>query len=554
MRKITVKSLNDNKSSNHIMMKKTKVILPIVNRENAVSLLLLAMVGIVIYAFSVENVWLVDNLFYKFKFDLAYHEFGNGLTLLTEPVKNIGDIVQSQINHYQSWGGRFVAQSLVQLFCAILGQKWFALFNAVIYASLFILIMSIAGVDWRNYKSLLTVILLVFTSFIMDISPSFQINYIWMFTLALGFVKLFFTYINEKSIVKLIVLGLYSFISGFGHEGLNVGIGGAIIVYWLSNIRRFTLAEYVMAIGFGAGCAALCLAPGNFVRMSGIENHNNIIMSVINLLVSARTILLMIVVALTANVRWKLTWRNIYKQNRFYFNVMITCLLFCLVLGFGGGRALMGAELMAIIITVRILKNHSFSWFWLAVFGSILVSFWIVQFRKIELRRAQYDDIYSQYELSKDGYVYADLCEVNCSPFELSYSSVIPLPFGNEDDWTLIAFQKYMQSLYDKDKPLIKVLPKYLQGKDGTSLDSQIVRCGDGVYLLVTSKKNPARFYVDRVVNLFGVFYRSYAPSEIVIDSPTKDTDLWSAKVISEQDYTIMNLSDNKFYLKTSKN
>lgn len=105
MRKITVKSLNDNKSSNHIMMKKTKVILPIVNRENAVSLLLLAMVGIVIYAFSVENVWLVDNLFYKFKFDLAYHEFGNGLTLLTEPVKNIGDIVQSQINHYQSLGG-----------------------------------------------------------------------------------------------------------------------------------------------------------------------------------------------------------------------------------------------------------------------------------------------------------------------------------------------------------------------------------------------------------------------------------------------------------------
>lgn len=52
---------------------------------------------------------------------------------------------------------------------------------------------------------------------------------------------------------------------------------------------------------------------------------------------------------------------------------------------------------------------------------------------------------------------------------------------------------------------------------------------------------------------MFGVFYRSYAPQEIVIGNPTKETDWWSAKVISEQDYTIMNLSNNKFYLKTSK-
>lgn len=87
------------------MMKRNSAIIPIINRENAVSLLLMAAVGVVIYLFCVENVWLVDNLFYKFKFDLTYHEFGNGRTLLTDPIKNIGDIVQSQVNHYQSWGG-----------------------------------------------------------------------------------------------------------------------------------------------------------------------------------------------------------------------------------------------------------------------------------------------------------------------------------------------------------------------------------------------------------------------------------------------------------------
>lgn len=538
---------------NHITMKRNKSIISIVNRENAVSLLLMLMVGVIVYAFCVENVWLVDNLFYKFKFDLTYHDFGNGSTLLTDSIENIGDIVQSQVNHYQSWGGRFVAQSLVHLFCAILGYKWFALFNAMVYVTFINLIMSIAGVDWRNFKSLLTAIILVFLSFIMDMSPSFQINYIWMFTLALGFVKLFFTYVNEKNGFKLIGLGLFSFVAGVGHEGLNVGIGGAIIVYWITNIRRFTLAEYVMAIGFGAGCTVLCFAPGNFVRMSGVEHSNNIIMSIIDFLISVRAILLLIVVAFTARRKWGLTWRNIYKQNQFYFNIMIICLMFCLALGAGGGRALFGAELMSIIITVRILKNHSFNWFWLAVFGLILVSFWLVQFRKIELRRVQYDDICSQYELSKDGYVYSDLCEANSSPFEFSYSSVVPLPFGNEDDWTLIAFQKYMQSLYGKDKPLIRVLPKYLQDKDDVELESQVLKCGNGVYLLISSEGDSAKFYVEREVDLFGIVCRKYTPMEIVVDKPSVATDKWSAKVISEQDYTIMNLSSNRFYLKSTK-
>lgn len=539
---------------NRIMMKRNRTVLPIINRENTVSLLLMLMVGVIVYAFCQENVWLVDNLFYKFKFDLIRQEFGNGHTLLTDPIENIEDIVQSQINHYQSWGGRFIAQSLVHLFCAILGQTWFALFNVVVYVTFINLIMSIAGVDWRNFKSLLTVIILVFVSFIMDMSPSFQINYIWMFTLALGFVKLFFTYANEKNLFKLIGLGLFSLISGVGHEGLNVGIGGAIVVYWLTNIRRFTLAEYVMAIGFGAGCTVLCLAPGNFARMSGVEHDNNIVMSIIDFVISARAILLMIVVALMAKIRYRVAWKNIYLQNQFYFNAMIICLLFCLVLRLGGGRAMFGAELMSIIITIRLLRAHSFNWFWLVVSCLILTVFWIAQFRLIGIRKAQYDDIYAQYELSKDGYVYSDRCEASSSLFNLSYSSVIPLPFGNEDDWTLIAFQKYMQSLYGEDKPLIKVLPKYLQGKGDVDLESQVLKCGNGVYLLISSEGDSAKFFVEREVDLFGIVRRKYAPIEIEIDKPTSmATDKWSAKVISEQDYTIMNISDNKFYLKSSK-
>lgn len=538
---------------NHITMKRNKSIISIVNCENAVSLLLMLMVGVIVYAFCVENVWLGDDLLYSFKFDGNIHLIGLGTTKFSDSINGYNDVIQSQINHYQYVNGRFVAHTFVQLFCGIFGQKWFALCNALVYIVMFRLIMSLCGARWRNYKSLLTVAVLVFLSFITDMSPAFQINYIWMFTLSLGFIWLFFNCKHTDNILSLLGLAIYSFIAGEGHEGINVGIGGAIIVYWLTNIRRFTLAEYVMAIGFGAGCTVLCLAPGNFVRMSGVEHSNNIIMSIIDFLISARTILLLIVVAFTARRKWGLTWRNIYKQNQFYFNIMIICLMFCLALGAGGGRALFGAELMSIIITVRILKKHSFNWFWLAVFGLILVSFWFVQFRKIELSRVQYEDICSQYELSKDGYVYSDLCEDNSSPFEFSYSSVIPLPFGNEDDWTLIAFQKYMQSLYGKDKPLIRVLPKYLQDKDDVELESQVLKCGNGVYLLISSEGDSAKFYVEREVDLFGIVCRKYTPMEIVVDRPSVATDKWSAKVISEQDYTIMNLSNNRFYLKSTK-
>lgn len=526
---------------------------PWLNRRVLVSLTIMAIVSIVVYVLCINNVWLGDDLLYKFKFIGIKSSIGNGSTNFGSSIEGLRDILASQIAHYKGCNGRFVAHTFVQLFCGILGQKWFALCNSLVYIVMFRLIMSLCGARWSNYKSLLTVAVLVFLSFITGMSPAFQINYIWMFTLSLGFIWLFFNCKHTNNILSLLGLAIYSFIAGEGHEGINVGIGGAIIVYWLTNIRRFTLAEYVMAIGFGAGCTVLCLAPGNFVRMSGVEHSNNIIMSIIDFLISARTILLLIVVAFTARRKWGLTWRNIYKQNQFYFNIMIICLMFCLALGAGGGRALFGAELMSIIITVRILKKHSFNWFWLAVFGLILVSFWFVQFRKIELSRVQYEDICSQYELSKDGYVYSDLCEDNSSPFEFSYSSVIPLPFGNEDDWTLIAFQKYMQSLYGKDKPLIRVLPKYLQDKDDVELESQVLKCGNGVYLLVSSEGDSAKFYVEREVDLFGIVCRKYTPMEIVVDKPSVATDKWSAKVISEQDYTIMNLSSNRFYLKSTK-
>lgn len=516
------------------------------------SLTIMAIVGIVVYVFCINNVWLDDDLFYKFKFIGIKIYVGNGSTNFGPSIEGLGDIIASQIAHYKGWNGRFVAHTFVQLFCGILGQKWFALCNALVYIVMFRLIMSLCGARWSNYKSLLTVAVLVFLSFITGMSPAFQINYIWMFTLSLGFIWLFFNCKHANNILYLLGLAIYSFIAGEGHEGINVGIGGALVVYWLTNIRNCTIAQYFMAVSFGIGGAVLCLAPGNFVRTQGIVD-GNVLMSVVGFLISIRALYVTMIVIFIRRIRDKVSLKKLYCENSFYFNALFFCLIFCFALGVMGGRAMFGVELMAILISVRLLRDQSFNWLWLAAFWAILIYFWSVQFRHIHTLRYGYEDISSQYWNSSTGEVYLDTCEANTSPFELGYSSVIPLPFGDEDDWTLIAFQKYMQSLCGEDKPLIKVLPKYLQGKGDVDLESQVLKCGDGVYLLVSSKKNPARFYVERELSLLGIFYRKYVPTEIVIDRPSMATDKWSAKVISEQDYTIMNLSDNKFYLKSSK-
>lgn len=508
---------------------------------------ILIVASLMIYILSMNVVWLADDLLYQFKFNGLENVVGTGITKFGAPIDDFSDVIHSQSIHYCGVNGRWVAHVLVQTFCGLLGQTPFAIINALVYVVLEMEICALTGVEIGNWKGLLSVILMIFGSFITGMSPSFQINYIWMFALVLGFLILFFKKAHVRNPFALGLLALYSFIAGEAHEGINIGVGAALIIYWAMNLRKYTLSQYVMTISFGIGGLILCLAPGNFVRLSD-ASHPTMVMTIVNILISLKATYILMILLVISKMR-HISLRSIYKNNQFYWNVFFVCIAFSLALGVGGNRSLFGAELMAIILSVRLLRGHSFSGLWLVVFSVCLVFFWINQYRSIGAIRSQFEDVKAQYEHSSTGEVYSATQIFPGGIFSMGYWTPLPLPTGEQ--WANVAFQKYMQSKYSFAKPLIKILPDYLEDKDSIDVGNKIVPYQNGCFLLVQSKLDPAKFYVEREINLFGLIQRRYEPLEVNFnENLTKETPLWKAKVVSEQDYTIMNLSDNRFVIK----
>lgn len=114
------------------MTTKTKLIL---------SIAILSIVAIIIFIFSANCVWLVDDIHYQFNMSADSH---------LQRINSVWDIFASQWEHYFSVNGRYVAHWLVQLFCGLLGQKVFAICNALIYIVYISFVIKLAGTNIKN--------------------------------------------------------------------------------------------------------------------------------------------------------------------------------------------------------------------------------------------------------------------------------------------------------------------------------------------------------------------------------------------------------------------
>lgn len=503
---------------------------------------ILAVFGAIIFYFCDNTLWRSDDVRYGYMFTEQHSTLDHDYDEYNDKIETIGDIISSQKVHYNCWGGRSVVHSIASLFCAILGQRCFAVCNAFMWIALVLLILSMCGSSYKNICSLLTVIVLSSFGFMTRMSPEYQINYIWVFVFVLVFVKLLLNYKNIGG-WKLAILAVFGLLVGWAHDVINVGVGGAIIIFWLRNIRSYTKFQYVLSISFGVGALILLLAPGNFVRVSQSEAFS-LVNSCITLLSSLIVFYILIAVVIIARYKYDKSFRAIYYDNEFYWNVMIICMMFVFALGVPGRRSVFGVELMAIIIAVRLLNNHSFNRFWTVVSVLSLLIVWGVQIDRTYKVKEQYFDLLQQYESSPTGDVFTSVILSETDGFFANPFMLIPIN-AYSNDRAIESFKKSIHSHYAPEKPLINVLPDYLQGKDSVDIGNQVVPYGNGIYLLVQSKLSPGRFYMNRNIDLFGLVKRDYEPLELRFDKVLKETDKWRAQLIDESDYTIFGLSNN---------
>lgn len=358
-----------------------------------------------------------------------------------DTVSDITGLTESTINHYNYANGRLFPHLTSQIFGPIIGKPVFNLFNTAMLL-LFAYVISIFVICNYKQKFYYWCISFFCVWYMMHQTNScfflmtYALNYLWSSVLCLAFLYMYMYkmhIINNKW--KLLLFCLFSFGVGWSHEGMVVGIAGAVfidsIIRW--KRKRLDYKRVLPAIFFCIGAAFLCLAPGNFNRTEAALPLYNHLLSFARL-----RIFYIMVIAFFLFSRS----RRFILSNRMIIFALIIQMMFMFYVAFRNPRVLWGTELYSLLLLLMILSRKK--WWsktlpYSAVFASSILVLHIVylSYTSFILKR-QYDDIISLYQKNSNGIVTYNVIKV--SPIVSDY---IMTPFCEDRLFENMTFSVY---------------------------------------------------------------------------------------------------------------
>lgn len=462
--------------------------------SNPWTLLLLIAFAAIIFWFSLNTIWIGDDIAYQYKIFSEYSPtqmVDKGLS--PQPIDNVQDLIFSQYNHYFLVNGRIIAHCFVQYFNGIIGQSAFAFCNAIIYIIFSYLILKSAQIPFKSLKTWLTLIILIIIGLPTKMMPSTQIGYIWMGCIILIFINLFLSNKHFKPIY-LIGIIIFAFIAGNAHEAYGFGICLAMAAYCIKHRFKMPISKWIFAIAFALGLLLLALSPATLNRAS--TTHISPLSSIINILLFSRVFYIMLIVIGYQILHRHKSIKDIYSCNAFFLNVIAGCILFNILVGIDNNRQLMGVEIFSIIVTMRLLKEHRLNSWWLLILGSMCALFLFFNTWLCYTLHHQFKEIVSQYETDPNSPIYYDVTDYRY-PLSANYTAGFWQIGSNSSTF-------YNTKAFNKGKKPY-IYPSFLQGKDSLHLGNQAIMSKNisNRSLIIQSKEHPATFKVNR--SAFGI-------------------------------------------------
>ena len=379
---------------------------------------------VVIWWMSADVIWLGDDLDYKYMMKgEIWQSWGK--------IKTTKAFFESQLIHYQYVNGRIVAHTLVQLFNARLGQQAFAICNGIVYILFALLIAKAGGVKIKdNPGGTLSAIILSVLCFITKMMPTCQIGYIWGMTANLGWLMLFF-HRGRPSWWATIGIMLAGIIVGNWQESVSIGVCGGLGTWWIIQLietktqhqSKFDWRRSWMLLGYVAGTATNCLAPSTIGRVSDISMSltDQLLISSYSFPAIALLIITILFMAFRHGSLIKFSFKNSDGciPDGVLLAAMLLLIIFNIVIGIYSNRQLFGANLLASVLTLRLLPHHRFGILINTIAAVAVVIFWALMLQGIAEVRRQYNEIVRLHSESKDGNVYFDRHRVMTLGFPL---------------------------------------------------------------------------------------------------------------------------------------
>lgn len=458
-------------------------------RISAASAFAAVIFAVIIYLFTSNVIWLNDEL----KYQHIYTPDG----ISDAKIESFGDIIRSQIAHYQTWNGRFLAHVIVQFFCGIAGETWFAVFNALVWLIFIHITLRLIGIKNVKAGTILPVMALLVLALPTKMTPACQIGYVWMYALTGWFIYLFFDGQRRNSLPMLAVLFVFSVLAGNGQESINIPVGGALGIYFLFNFRTFTPRKWVMLIGFAIGSLALCLAPGNFHRVDG--NTVSMIGSIYYFIIFDYMLWCLIAVTVLNMIFNKRRFWDIYGDSAFFWNALAIGVIFNIMIGVALTRQIYGIQYLSLLLMIRQLPGQKIKGWITAVLSALVLSFIVYQAYIIYDQKKQWEFLEAGLRENKDGTVYA---YTHFDPTPLaSYAYSGPIQdwlYDETSDETHFLQLKFKELVPESD--FIRILPPQLE--TGEKIEDSITEYYPNHYLIIKAKNSTARPMLRREFDL----------------------------------------------------
>lgn len=474
------------------------------------AIIILAIIAIITIALELSNFWFGDNIKYGFNIFLT-KDVSRVFDLI--PVDTLRDVIEANNYNYLHVNGRYVAHFFVILFCGILGKTCFAVCNALVWIAFVALLMRVSDKRLTDISSLLTCAAMsLYLMRFIGSGPAIQINYIWMFSLSLGWIVLFQRMKNTKSIAAIISLGIFSLIAGNGQEGVNIGICGALAVLLFAKRFRFSTVEWVMGICFVLGCAADCLSSGTLSR-SGESNGGSLAFRILQFgwvardLFSIPLLFLAFVIAISKSYN-----KQQFSKNRFFWWALAVSIIFLFILGNRSGNQYFGMMLLVSILVLRIwtpgmmrniLSSLIVLWCLYSLFGKYIGQ---------NSHREYMISVEHQYKASPDGTIFIDASKPSSIYLFTDHRACLVLKHGQKKQLT--------------------ALPSELKGIRNDSVINFVKQYSPNRFLVVQSKIKPKQFNYDLSFRFLN-YNRPISNDPIDFSNPLYETDSYRILMIN---------------------
>lgn len=283
----------------------------------------------------------------------------------TEPVKSLGDILTSQINHYQTVNGRLLVTALVQAVVSFCPKWLFDILNTLIFIlTAGLLTRYISPVRFSASHFLLSAVTLFYLlpgHYDTMMWAAGAINYLWVAALVLILLLLWRkssdTTFRPITYPLFFILGL---ITGWSNEALSFGLAAGLFIEIICSYKSgIKPAQWCLSGGAILGACMILFTPGSWGRFHPSSNFDiTIYLQLFFALLLPLLLILSLIILWRKEKNYCSTFMRQYRISIISSLAFIPSSIICITTWQAAPRTCYGVALFAAIPLLHLLYQY----------------------------------------------------------------------------------------------------------------------------------------------------------------------------------------------------